>query len=218
MTTEAASRRGRYHHGQLRAAMVEAAVQLLRERGAEHVTVREAARRAGVSSGAPFRHFPTRAALMTAVAEEALRRFRAEIDLRMAEAADDDPLVRLSALARAYLSWAVANPTFFAILGDRGALDLAQAPALRDELAQVYEIVPRLLAEAADQDLLRSDDLFNLALNARTMAYGLARMFVDRQLPEWGVGDAEAEGVMAGAMRHYLQMIARRPDRHAWRI
>ncbi len=66
--------------------------QLAEEGGAEAVSVREAARRAGVSPGAPFRHFPSRDALMTAVAEEAQRRFRAEID--MAPCAPRRPTIR----------------------------------------------------------------------------------------------------------------------------
>jgi len=68
-----------YHHGDLRRVLIDAALQLVGEGGAEAVSVREAARRAGVSPGAPFRHFPSRDALMQAVAEEAQRRFRAEI-------------------------------------------------------------------------------------------------------------------------------------------
>ena len=82
----AAGRPGRspkpYHHGDLRRVLIEAALQLAGEGGADAVSVREAARRAGVSPGAPFRHFPSRDALMKAVAEEAQRRFRAEIDAR----------------------------------------------------------------------------------------------------------------------------------------
>ena len=55
-----------YHHGDLRRVLVEAALQLVEEGGADAVSVREAARRAGVSPGAPFRHFPSRNALMNA--------------------------------------------------------------------------------------------------------------------------------------------------------
>src|SRR5260221_12179552 len=66
-----------YHHGDLRRVLIDAALQLVGEGGADAVSVREAARRAGVSPGAPFRHFPSRDALMNAVAEEAQRRFRA---------------------------------------------------------------------------------------------------------------------------------------------
>ncbi|MFZ2156862.1 MAG: helix-turn-helix domain-containing protein, partial [Bradyrhizobium sp.] len=73
-----------YHHGDLKRVLVEAALELAEAGGPEAVSVREAARRAGVSPGAPFRHFPSRDALMAAVAAEAQRRFRAEIDAALA--------------------------------------------------------------------------------------------------------------------------------------
>src|SRR3569623_757885 len=73
-----------YHHGDLRRVLIDAALQLAAEGG--EVSVREAARRAAVSPGAPFRHFPNRDALMAAVAEEAQRRFRTEIEAALAEA------------------------------------------------------------------------------------------------------------------------------------
>src|SRR6202022_1928118 len=60
-----------YHHGDLRRVLIEAALQLVADGGPDAVSVREAARRAGVSPGAPFRHFPSRDALISAVAEEA---------------------------------------------------------------------------------------------------------------------------------------------------
>src|ERR1700761_8375241 len=83
-----------YHHGDLRRVLIDAAFQLVEEGGADHLSVREAARRAGVSPGAPFRHFESREALMTAVAIEAQRRFRVEIEAALAEAPRGDPLAR----------------------------------------------------------------------------------------------------------------------------
>ena len=83
--------------------LIDAALELAEEGGPEAVSVREAARRAGVSPGAPFRHFESRDALMTAVAEEAQRRFRAEIETALAAAPAGDPLQRFRAL-RARLS------------------------------------------------------------------------------------------------------------------
>src|SRR5262249_36339738 len=105
----AGERRVSYHHGNLRAALVEATLDLIEARGVEQVTVREAARRAGVSPAAPFRHFPTRTALLTAVAEEAQRRLRAEIASALDAAPKDDPLAQLIALGVAYLLWATRN-------------------------------------------------------------------------------------------------------------
>src|SRR5271165_2056297 len=103
----------RYHHGDLRRVLIDAALDLVEAGGAEGLSVREAARRAGVSPGAPFRHFESRAALMTAVAEEAQRRFRAEIDAALADAPAGDPLARFRSFGRAYLRWAMRNPTHF---------------------------------------------------------------------------------------------------------
>src|ERR1700737_4201030 len=92
-----------YPHGDLRRVLIEAALQLVADGGPDAVSVREAARRAGVSPGAPFRHFPSRDALMTAVAEEAQRRFRAEIDVALVTAPASDPLARFRCFGLAYL-------------------------------------------------------------------------------------------------------------------
>src|SRR4029079_7487812 len=80
-----------YHHGDLRRVLIDAALQLVGEGGAEGGSVREAAPRAGWWRGAPSRHFRSRDALMQAVAEEAQRRFRAEIEAALAEAPAGDP-------------------------------------------------------------------------------------------------------------------------------
>ncbi|XSC45330.1 TetR/AcrR family transcriptional regulator [Bradyrhizobium sp. RDT10] len=117
-----------YHHGDLRRVLLDAALQLVDEGGAEAVSVREAARRAGVSPGAPFRHFPSRDALMQAVAEEAQRRFRAEIEAALAAAAPGDPLGRFRCLGLAYLRWAMRNPTHFEIISSRRFLSTTKPP------------------------------------------------------------------------------------------
>src|SRR3954447_18592844 len=104
-----------YHHGDLRRVLVEAALRLAAEGGPDDVSVREAARRAGVSAGAPFRHFASRDALMTAVAEEAQRRFHAEIAAALAQVPGDEPLQQFRQMGRAYLRWALRNPAHFEI-------------------------------------------------------------------------------------------------------
>src|SRR5688500_18199107 len=116
-----------YHHGDLRRVLIEAALQLVEEGGAEGLSVREAARRAGVSPGAPFRHFPSRDALMTAVAEEAQRRFRAEVDAALAQVPGADPLARFRALGLAFLRWAMRNPTHFEVISSTRYFDHDQA-------------------------------------------------------------------------------------------
>src|SRR4051812_28390907 len=136
-----------YHHGDLRRVLIDAALQLVGEGGAEAVSVREAARRAGVSPGAPFRHFPSRDALMQAVAEEAQRRFRAEIAAALA-AAPGDPLGRFRCLGLAYLRWAMRNPTHFEIISSRRFFDHDRAAAISRDNAELIELTGQTLAEA----------------------------------------------------------------------
>jgi AcrR family transcriptional regulator len=105
-----------YHHGDLRHALIDAALRLAEEGGPDQISMREAARRAGVSPGAPFRHFETRDALMTAVAVEAQRRFRGEIERALATIPATNPLGRLRGFGLAYLRWAMRNPAHFEII------------------------------------------------------------------------------------------------------
>src|SRR4051812_34833942 len=127
-----------YHHGDLRRVLIDAALQLVNEGGVDAVSVREAARRAGVSPGAPFRHFPSRDALIKAVAEEAQRRFQAEIEQALADAPADDPLGRFRRIGIAYLRWALHNPTHFEIISSRRLFDHDNAEGVsRDNAALI---------------------------------------------------------------------------------
>jgi AcrR family transcriptional regulator len=183
--------RRRYHHGNLREALIEATLRLIEESGPERVTVREAASRAGVSSGAPFRHFPTRTALLTAVAEESMARLRWEIATALDQAADDEPLARFYALGTTYLRWASRNPAHFRVISDRSLVDVEGSESLRRDNAEIRELMDRLLAEAQRGGLLRAVDGTLAPVAARALIYGLARMYVDGHLSQWG-GEPEA--------------------------
>lgn len=196
----AAAPRERYHHGRLREALVEATLALLEEGGVERVTVREAGKRAGVSSGAPFRHFPTRTALLTAVAEQAMGRLRREVDTALAEAASGDPLARFRAIGTAYLRWALRNPTHFRVISDRSLIDIDGSEVLLRDNAEIRALMDAQLAEAQRLGLLRPVDVTLVPVAARALVYGLARMRVDGHLAQWDVSLDEAESRLEAAM------------------
>jgi AcrR family transcriptional regulator len=200
--------RAGYHHGNLRAALIAATLRLIEEGGPEGVTVRAAAKRAGVSSGAPFRHFPTRTALMTAVAEEAMHRFRAEIVRAVGNVSADDPLARFRALGEAYFRWATRNPTHFLVISDRRLIDFSGSEALRRDNAEILAMMEQLLIEARDRRLLRVKNLAHVPLAARAIAYGIARMYVDGHLPQWGVRQADAARAMRAVLDLFMQGLA----------
>ncbi|MEU8241840.1 helix-turn-helix domain-containing protein [Actinoplanes missouriensis] len=93
-----------YHHGDLRAALIEASFELLAECGLRRFSVAEVARRLGVSSAAPYRHFADRRQLLSAVSTAAARDLRTAIEAA-ADAAGDDPAARLAASAGAYVRY-----------------------------------------------------------------------------------------------------------------
>ncbi|MGO8917642.1 MAG: TetR/AcrR family transcriptional regulator [Stellaceae bacterium] len=204
-------RRATYHHGRLREALIEATLRLIEEEGPETVTVRAAAKRAGVSSGAPFRHFPTRSALMTAVAEQAMSRFRAEIDAALAEAAGGDPLRRFAALGEAYLRWATRNPTHFRVISTRSLIDFDGSPALRRDNEAIRRLMDELLLEARRSGELRPAEIGAVSLAGRALVYGLARMLVDGHFAQWAEPGEAPEEAMRRAFDLFVRNLARDP-------
>ena len=199
-----------YHHGDLRRVLIDAALQLVGEGGPGAVSVREAARRAGVSPGAPFRHFPSRDALMQAVAEEAQRRFRAEIGVALSDAPASDPLARFRALGLAYVRWAMRNPTHFEIISSRRFFDHDKDVGVSADNAELIELTERTLAEAFANGQLRSGNLKAVQIAGRALVYGFARMNIDGHFPRWGVGTSEAERTAEAIIDLFIEGIAKR--------
>ncbi|MBH5369702.1 TetR/AcrR family transcriptional regulator [Bradyrhizobium sp. CNPSo 4016] len=196
-----------YHHGDLRRVLIDAALQLAAE-GAE-VSVREAARRAAVSPGAPFRHFPNRDALMAAAAAEAQRRFRAEIETALAEAPAADPLGRFRAFGLAYLRWAMRNPAHFEIISTGRYFAHGSSPELMRDNAELIALTEQMLDDAAKQGLLRPADLKRIQIAGRALVYGFARMNLDGHFPRWGVGKGEIEQMAEGVIDLFIAGIAK---------
>ena len=103
-----------YHHGALREALLTRAAEVIDHSGIEALTLRGLARDLGVSHGAPNRHFRNKDELLAELAATAYEQMR-EATLGAAEAANsDDPWVRLNAMGRGYLKWALTNRALFA--------------------------------------------------------------------------------------------------------
>ena len=113
-----------YHHGDLRAQLIATVTQLVEERGADGFSITEASRRAGVSSAAPYKHFRDKPEIMRAVTAAAMERLAD----RMEEGAAAHPrgsLGRVSAIGRAYIAFALAEPGLFKVMfgSEAGAVE-----------------------------------------------------------------------------------------------
>lgn len=105
---------GPYHHGNLRQALIVAALATIRDQGAGAVSLRGLARDLGVSHAAPARHFATRDALFAAIAEQGYQQLAACVAAAREPAGD--PLAGLHRMARAHLGWARDNPGLYAAM------------------------------------------------------------------------------------------------------
>ncbi len=200
-----------YHHGNLSEALVAAAIALIEEGDVGDVSLRAVARRVGVSPAAPFRHFASKTALLTAVAEQAMERLRAAIENADAATGRDDPMASLEAIGNAYLRWAKDNPTHFQIISSRTLIDFASAPSLAASNAALRALMVDLVVKAqAKGQLPAHADVDRLVLSMRAFVYGLARMRGDGQMEEWHSGETPELAVQA-ALRQYLEMIRLRP-------
>jgi AcrR family transcriptional regulator len=109
-----APKKASYHHGTLRDALIRSAREILESEGYEALTLRAAARRAGVSQAAPYNHFVDKAALLAAIAALGFKEFAAAMRREMSAA--EDPQARLNATGIAYVAFATSNPGLFKLM------------------------------------------------------------------------------------------------------
>lgn len=169
------SRRG-YHHGNLREALVRAALNLINEKGLSGFTFAEAARTAGVSPAAPYRHFRDRDDLLADVARQGYERFEAMLVHAWNEGRPD-PLTALCEIGRAYLAFAATEPAYHSAMFESG-LSLKQHP----DLAEAGDRAFAILRRAAQAVVLRlpperRPPPLMMALHLWSMSHGIASLF-----------------------------------------
>jgi len=172
-------RRGAYHHGDLRRALLDEAVRTIRADGVEALTLRAVAARLGVSRTALYRHFADKRALLTAVATEGFRMLREQIVAAWTDGGGGRAGFR--DMGRAYVAFAVANPAHYRVMFG-GSVPEAGDPDLRREAAGAFQaLVAALVAQQRD-GLVRADDPTQLAHFVWAVVHGVAMLVIDGQL------------------------------------
>lgn len=160
-----------YHHGDLRAALLEAGLAHLESGGEADISLRQLAREAGVSATAVYRHFPDKKALLVALAATGIARLGEA--QRLASDAAGGGAAGFAATGRAYVRFALANPALFRLAFTHG--DHAGTPTTScDAPSQIL----RGYSEA-----FAGNDAERLALQAWAVAHGLAMLMLDGRLP-----------------------------------
>ena len=186
-------RDGRYHHGDLKAALVDGAIELIAERGLRGFSLAELSRRLGVTVAAPYRHFADRDELLAAVAVRALHAFA---DALAAGSGDQDPPgQRLAVMTRGYVRFAAEQRPLFDVVYGTG-LDKSRYPELRSAYRRVEEPFGSCVARLCPDDPEAAEALAD-ALEAS--AHGHAVLLLDGSYGE-GPGAVDRAADRAAAV------------------
>lgn len=202
--------KSRYHHGDLRRALIEASLALIAEEGFGALTLREVARRAGVTHAAPYRHFPDKEALLAAVAEEGFRTMAARMLEQMEQ--ERGPVERLCACGVAYVLFAVRNPSHFRVMFGPHFSKPSAHEGLWSEGETAFGLLMRCLIEGQQAGVLRGGEPLPLALSAWSLVHGLASLLVDGVLQRSEKGAVDAEALAHFQTRLLFEGLRREPQ------
>jgi AcrR family transcriptional regulator len=200
-----AAKRAAYHHGDLRQKLLTVAEEIIRERGVDGFTLREAARRAGVSPAAPAHHFKDAKGLLTEVALLGFREFGAAL-----EAADraggTDPAQRLREQAGAYVKFALKQPTRFQLMFRQDKHDIQHEEFVR-VATHSYGILEGAIRAAtrtpAGQELTPQG--YGLLLAVWSMVHGFSCLALDDQFQVPGRESVSKEMMLKSLLPQMLQ-------------
>lgn len=185
-----------YHHGNLRAALLECAERKLETTGAGGLSLRELAREVGVSHGAPRQHFPDKQALLDALAVHGLERLGLRLDEALG-AKKGDFAARLTDFARAYVEFATRHPALLELMFARK--DQADVPELREANDRAFEAPSKLIADAQAEGGIDGDDPDRVAMAVLATLQGLAAVITGGM-----IGDRAVDTVITGTIETLL--------------
>jgi AcrR family transcriptional regulator len=165
-----------YHHGNLREELIRAALELIARKGVAGLTFAEAARFAGVSPGAPYRHFRDRDELMESVALRGFEQFAAALT-RAWDEERPNAFAALERLGEAYLEFARTEPAFYSAMFEAG-VPIGANPSLREASERAFAVL-RGAADAvcAAMPATGRPPALMVALHLWAMAHGIASLF-----------------------------------------
>lgn len=188
-----------YHHGDLRRALIDTALAMVTEEGTWNFTLREVARRAGVSHAAPYNHFADKAELLAEVAALGFQALRREME----EAARRPRSARpaLLGIAVAYVRFGVQHPAHYRLMFGPELAEKERYPVLEEASQATFAALTGALKHGQAAGEVRPGAVRDQGLAAWSLVHGLTTLLIDQRLSFLGVStsDAERQAKLAGA-------------------
>lgn len=186
----------------LRDACVVAAQDVIAEQGIEHLSLRDVARRLGVSHQAPYKHYPSRDHLLAEVMRRCFERFAHHLDTRERF---EDPQADLASLGRAYLRYAQDHPLEYRLMFSTPWPDAAGQPALARDAARAFDILRQVMRRMHGDTAARHDQADLDALYIWSSMHGVVGVLHGNCIDQLGL----RPDLRSQAMAHVMAMVGR---------
>jgi AcrR family transcriptional regulator len=177
--TPSPERRDAYHHGDLKRALTDAALGLVQEKGPKGFTLREVARRAGVSAAAPYRHFADKAQLLAAVATLGFVQLHKALSATAAKTTDRH--AQVIATGQTYVRWAITHPDYYQVMFG-SELDKSDNPELLTAGARTFDDLLETIVRCQRAKLLPAGDPRDVAGPIWALLHGVATLAIGGDL------------------------------------
>ena len=174
--------RATYHHGDLKHGLIEAALGLIAESGAESFTLREAARRLGVNHRAVYRHFEDKKSLLAAVAEQGFATLVENGARELAKIPEARVEERLLGVARAYVKFAIAHPGHFRVMFGPRLNEDGRFPALEAQVTNAFRMLEAEVTRGVALELFSDQNVRDITLTLWSSMHGFASLVLMRRI------------------------------------
>lgn len=188
-----------YHHGDLKRALVDAALRHIATDGVESLTLRELARATGVSHGAPYRHFPDKQALVDALADDGYEKLLAAMTEKAG--AETDPVRRFELAGIAYVTFAIESPVQLGLMFGPESGGCEPHEPLTGAAKKTFEYVVDIISAGQRAGVFRPGEPLLMAVSAWALVHGVAVLFTNGHLRGAGLEGMGRDALVVAVSR-----------------
>ena len=170
-----------YHHGDLKNALIWAGIEILSKEGMQALSLRNVAKKAGVSHAAPYAHFADKQALIAAIATEGYKKLYQR--LVAVQGNQNDPLARLIEIAQAYVQFAIDEPDHFKITFSGVVEAEKDHPEYVEQSKRCFALVVAAVADCQKKEVLPRSDSQLVTVSLWACIHGFVQLVLANQLP-----------------------------------
>jgi len=172
-----------YHHGDLRRVLIDTAVDIISEQGANDLSLRKIAKRAGVSHAAPYRHFKDKNAILAAVARQGFGMMLKITEERIARNRGNE-LDHFAICGLSYIDFAITYPSHYRVMFGTRSDDSYFSDEFRPESIPVFKLLRDKIVVCQEKGLLKAGDPGEMALAAWSIVHGFAMLRIDHHIQD----------------------------------